>query len=199
MNSLTKFLLLCVICIAVTTVTLELAFAADPGADAATCAISITVDSIIEWEGANFAAIDLNSQESSISAQADTPEGNAVYTLWTNCNVELSANNTASGPAELTDGTDILVTKYKISTDGDGAATTGANATAISNSSSDVWTEYDSFLSTALQVTHVNTDGAAEITLSVEASNDPTGHKEVADSGNYTATQTITATWVSDN
>ena len=119
--------------------------------------------------------------------------------MWINCNVAISANNTASGPAELTDGTDILVTKYKISTDGDGDPATGATGTAVSNSNSDVWTEYDSFLATALQLTHFNTDGSVELTLEVEASNDPTGHKEVADSGDYTATQTITATWVSDN
>ncbi len=199
MNSLTKLLLLSAICIAVITFTVELALAADPGADTADCAISVTVDTIIEWEGADFPAIDLDSQESSISAQADTPEGSSDYTLWINCNVAISANNTASGPAELTDGTDILVTKYKISTDGDGDPATGATGTAVSNSNSDVWTEYDSFLATALQLTHFNTDGSVELTLEVEASNDPTGHKEVADSGDYTATQTITATWVSDN
>ena len=77
MNSLTKLLLLSAICIAVITFTVELALAADPGADTADCAISVTVDTIIEWEGADFPAIDLDSQESSISAQADTPEGSS--------------------------------------------------------------------------------------------------------------------------
>lgn len=199
MNSLAKLLLLSVICIAVVIFTVELAKAADPGPDSANCAISVTVDSIIEWEDTDFPAIDLNTQAASISAQADTPEGSSSYTLWLNCNVALSANNTASGPAELTNGTDILVTKYKISTDGDGSAATGADGVAVSNSDSDIWTEYDSFLLTPLQITHVNTDGSVEILLEVQASNDPEGHKEVADSGNYAATQTITATWMSDN
>lgn len=194
MNSFAKFSLLCVICIAIVSLTTKLLFAADPGPDSATCAISVTVDSIIEWEGANFAAIDLDSQEAAISAQAHTPEGSSVYTLWTNCNVALSANNTTA--SQLSDGTDTLVTKYKMSEDGDGVATTGATAAAEATSGVGSYVLYDSFLSSALAITHVNTDGAVEVTLYVEASN---AADEVSDSGDYTAIQTITATWVSDN
>jgi len=195
MNRLAKYLFLLSICVLVLVcLTGKVAFAADPGADAATCAISVTVASIIEWEGANFAAIDLDAQEAAISAKAHTPEGSAAYTLWTNCNVELGADNT--GTSQLTDGTDVLITKYKISTDGDGDPETGAAAGAVTASSSDVYTVHNSFLSTALAITHFNTDGSAEVTLEVEASNEA---DEVADSGSYTATQTITATWTSDN
>ncbi|MDD5010585.1 MAG: hypothetical protein PHQ00_00505 [Phycisphaerae bacterium] len=169
-------------------------FADEVGPDAAECAISVTVDSIIEWEDEDFPAIDLDSQESSISAQATSPEGSAVYTLWTNCNVELSADNTAT--AQLTDGTDVLVTKYKISTDGDGVTETGANAAAIAASGSDAYVLHNLFLATPLDIAHFNTDGAVEVTLEIEATNPS---DEVADSGDYTATQTITATWTSDN
>ncbi len=189
-----KILLLIVICVMAICYNPKAAFAADPGPDAATCDITITVDSIIEWEGLAFAAINLDSQESSISAQADSPEGSSVYALWTNCNVALSADNTAT--AQLTDGTDVLVTKYKISTDGDGVAATGATAAAIAASGSDTYTLHNLFLATPLDIAHFNTDGAVEVTLAIEATNDT---DEVSDSGNYTATQTITATWVSDN
>ncbi|PKL49385.1 MAG: hypothetical protein CVV39_02990 [Planctomycetes bacterium HGW-Planctomycetes-1] len=190
----TKLLLLIVMCVMAISYNPKLAFAADPGPDAAECDITITVDSIIEWEGLAFAAIDLDSQASSISAQADSPEGSAVYTLWTNCNVELSADNTAT--AQLTDGTDVLVTKYKISTDGAGVTETGATVAAVAASGSDVYALYNLFLATPLDIAHFNTDGAVEVTLEVEATNPA---DEVADSGAYTATQTITATWTSDN
>ncbi|MFA5239253.1 MAG: hypothetical protein WC476_06045 [Phycisphaerae bacterium] len=195
MKNLAKYLILLVVCIVVmVSFPAKLAFSADPGPDSATCAISVTVDSIIEWEGANFAAIDLDSKEASISAQGDTPEGSEAYTLWTNCNVELSADNTAT--AQLTDGTDVLVTKYKISTDGDGDPDTGADAIAVAASGSDAYVVHGSFLATPLDITHVNTDGNVEVTLYVEASN---AADEVSDSGAYTATQTITATWTSDD
>ena len=190
----TKLLLLIVICVMAICYSPKAAFAADPGPDTAECDITITVDSIIEWEGLAFAAIDLDSQESSISAQADSPEGSAAYTLWTNCNVELSADNTAT--AQLTDGTDVLVTKYKISTDEAGVTATGATVAAVAASGSDTYTLHNLFLDTPLAITHFNTDGNVEVTLEVEATNDA---DEVSDSGDYTATQTITATWVSDN
>ncbi|MCK5173568.1 MAG: hypothetical protein KAR47_09255 [Planctomycetes bacterium] len=193
MNGLAKYLFLLLIFVAVC-LTGKVAFAADPGPDSATCAISVTVGSVIEWEGANFAAIDLDAQEAAITAKSHTPEGSAAYTLWTNCNLELSGDNTAT--AQLTDATDTLITKYKISTDGDGSAATGAAAAAVTASSSDVYTVHGSFLSTALAITHFNSDGSVEVTLEVEASNEA---DSVADSGSYTATQTITATWTSDN
>lgn len=193
MNGLAKYLFLLLIFVSVC-ITGNVAFGADPGPDSATCAISVTVNSIIEWEGANFAAIDLDSQEAAISAKAHTPEGSAAYTLWTNCNVELSADNT--GTSQLTDGTDTLITKYKISTDGDGDPASGADAADVAASGSDAYVVHSSFLSTALAITHFNTDGSVEVTLEVEASNEA---DEVADSGSYTATQTITATWTSDD
>lgn len=143
----------------------------------------------MEWAG-NFTDIAIAEH---ITEQDDQVEGTGTATLYTNGDVTLSADNTTDpNNAQLTDGTDFLVTEYKLSTDGDGTNNTGATAAAIAASGSDAWTNYTAFLSTALAVTHVSQDGAAVATLSVRASND-TGN--VADSGSYTATQTITASW----
>ncbi len=169
---------------------------AAPAPDGAYCDITVTVESIIEWESTNFATITLDAQsgDAPIDAHGDAPEGSAAYTLWTNCNVVLTADT--STDARLKNANDSLVTKYKLSVDGDGASATGATVTAINNSSSGTWTLYSSFLSTGLQIAHVYTDGNVEVTLSVQATNNT---DEVADSGSYYARQTITATWVSDH
>ena len=192
----TMLLLLTVICVIVISYNPRPAFGGTGQNDAATCDVNVIVDTIIEWEGANFAPIHL----AHITAQASAPEDSKHYTLWTNCNVALSANNTTT--AQLTHSRgggameDTLVTKYKISTDGDGDPNTGATAGAVSASGSNDWKTYDQFLSTALAITHFNTDGSVEVTLNVQATNDA---DNVADTGNYEAVQTITATWVSDN
>jgi len=154
---------------------------AQPPDDPATCDISVTVNTIMEWAG-NFSNISLTA----ISAQADAPEGSQVQTLYTNCNLEISADNTTT--ARLSSATDALVTKYQLSYDGDGVTATGGTGVAT-------WTDYNTFLSTASAVTHVDTDGAVNVTLYVQASN-PGGR--VADAGAYSATQTLTASWTSD-
>jgi len=199
MNSLIKLLLLSAICLAVIVFTVELAFADDPGPDTAECDITVTVASIIEWDG-DFPAIDLDSQESTLDSQADSPEGTSTFTLWTNCNLTLSSDQTVLSQLYHSRGgganEDTLVTKYKISTDEAGVTATGATAAAVAASSSDTWTVHSDFLDTALAITHFNTDGAVEVTLEVEATNDS---DNVADSGAYEATQTITTAWVSDN
>jgi len=199
MNDCIKLLLLATVWIVVVVFTVESAFAGDPGADAATCDITVTVDSIIEWDG-DFAAIDLDSQESTLDSQADSPEGASTFTLWTNCNLTLSSDQTTASQLYHSRGggaeEDTLVTKYKISTDEAGVTATGATAAAVEASSSDIYTVYSSFLEAALAITHFNTDGAVEVTLEVEATNDS---DNVADSGAYSCQQTITTAWVSDN
>jgi len=154
---------------------------APPPDDPATCAISITVNTVMEWAG-DFSNISLTA----ISGQADTPEGSQVQTLYTNCNLEISADTSTT--ARLSSATDVLTTKYKLSYDGDGVTATGGTGVAT-------WTDYSTFLSTASAVTHKDTDGAVDVTLYVQASN-PGGR--VADAGAYTATQTLTASWTSD-
>jgi len=155
---------------------------AQPLDDPATCAISITVSTIMEWAG-DFAGISLTA----ISSQGDTPEGSQMQTLYTNCNLQISADTSTA--ARLSSATDILTTKYKLSYDGDGS-TTGTGGTDVAT-----WTDYSIFLSTPSAVTHMNTDGAVNITLSVQASNPGS---RVADWGSYIATQTLTAHWTSD-
>lgn len=173
------------------------AYADDPGDSVATCAITLTVDSIIEWEGAVFPAIDLDAQsllEAPITKHADSPTGTSSFTLWTNCNVAISANH--SDAPRLKNGTDTIRTEYQLTDDGDGVATTGATATEETNCGADTWTVHSSFLTNPMDITHVHTDGGVEITLSVRAVQET---DEVPDSGNYSATQTLTAEWVSDD
>ncbi|MGB8225444.1 MAG: hypothetical protein WCE45_01060 [Sedimentisphaerales bacterium] len=196
MNKFARFLLLTAICVIVISYSPMPAFGGNPGDDSATCAITVSVLSIIEWEGAAFPAIDIDAESdlAPIAAHADDPCGHSDFTLWTNCDVQLSADNTSL--SRLTDGTDTLVTKYKILTDGDGDPCTGADAFAVGASSSDVFTLYSDFLAEPLDITHVNTDGSVEVTLWVQATNED---DEVSDSGDYTATQEITAAWVNDD
>jgi hypothetical protein len=177
MKSLAKVLLL-------VTVVLFLApglVLADPNDTDATCSVTVTVDNIMEWSG-NFSGIDLGT----ITSQGDIVDGNDTTTLYTNGNVDITADNTAT--AQLSNGdpnsSDTLVTEYKLTYDGDGASATGGSTVD--------WTEYDTFLSSASVVTHISEDGAVEVRLWARASN-PAG--EVADAGSYGATQTLTASW----
>lgn len=182
MKSLAKVLLMAALVLALTP---DSAIAADPGDDSATCDVTVTVNSIMEWSAASYADIAL----AAITAQSDTPSGNRDFTLYTNCNSEISADNTVTAQLD-NDGasTDTLVTEYQLAFDGDGATATGGTDVGS-------WTDYSTFLSTASAVTHVDGDGAAVITLSARASNNA---GEVADAGSYSATQTLTASWTSD-
>ncbi|MFO8008726.1 MAG: hypothetical protein R6V05_13425 [Candidatus Brocadiia bacterium] len=151
---------------------------AQPADDTATCSVSATVDSIMEWAG-NFAAIDLGT----MTAQSDVLTGSATQTLYTNGNVDVTADNTAT--AELSEaGGDTLYTEYGLQYDGDGVAATGGSDVA--------YVVYSSFLSTASTITHVDGDGAVDITLQARASN---AAGTQADAGSYSATQTLTASW----
>lgn len=178
MKSLVKILLPCTLVLCLTA---NLALA-QPADDPATCDVTVTVDPIMEWSAASYGPIAL----ANITAQADTPSGNADFTLYTNCNSEISADNTAT--AQLSSATDTLVTEYQLAFDGDGATATGGTDVGS-------WTDYTTFLSTASAVTHVDNDGAAVITLSARASNNG---GEVADAGAYSATQTLTVSWTSN-
>ncbi|MBW8034899.1 MAG: hypothetical protein FVQ79_04465 [Planctomycetes bacterium] len=188
MNSLSKFLLLCAVCIVVIAFTVESTFGAT---DLATCAISVTVDTIVEWVPGNFPAINLDTEESSISNRDDSPEGNKSLVLYLNGNTTLTANTTGT-TAQLTDGSDFLITKYTLTFDGNGVAASGATDAVIATIGSDTLEDYSTFLNPGLLITHISEDGATTATLGVEATND-TG--TLADAGSYSCTQTITATW----
>jgi hypothetical protein len=154
---------------------------AQPADDPATCDITVTVDPIMEWSAASYGPIAL----ANITSTTDTPSGTADFTLYTNCNSEISADNTAT--AQLSSATDTLVTEYQLAFDGDGASATGGTDVGS-------WTDYTTFLSTASAVTHVDGDGTAVITLSAQAS---TGGS-TPDAGAYSATQTLTVSWTSN-
>ncbi|MFW6118799.1 MAG: hypothetical protein ACOC7S_00530 [Planctomycetota bacterium] len=151
---------------------------AQPADDTATCSVQATVADIMEWDS-NFAAIDLGT----ISAQADVLTGSSTVTLFTNGDVSITADTSAT--AELSEpGSDTLYTEYGLQYDGDGVTATGGADVA--------YTVYSSFLSGGSAVTHVAGDGAVDVTLQARASN-PAG--TLGDAGTYSATQTLTASW----
>jgi hypothetical protein len=157
----------------------NLAMAApDPAFDAATALVTVTVDEIIEWAAANFDTIAI----AAITNQADTPSASQMLVLYTNCDLDITADHSAA--AQLTKTTDTLVTEYKLEYDGDGDPATGG-ATVD-------WTDYATFIPVGSAVTHYTLDGAVEVTLSARASN---AAGTLADAGDYTATQTLTATF----
>jgi len=181
MKNLVKVVLfLAVLCLA-----LRVALAADPGPDSATCDVTVTVNSILEWSDASYTDIALIPP---ITATTQTPSGSRDFTLYTNCNCEISADITAAAQLENEGAsTDTLVTKYQLAYDGDGFSDTGG--TDVGG-----WTDYSTFLSPASAVTHVDGDGAVVVTLSAQASTSG----NVPDAGDYRATQTLTAAWTSD-
>ncbi|KPK64409.1 MAG: hypothetical protein AMK73_04655 [Planctomycetes bacterium SM23_32] len=149
-----------------------------PADDDASCAIGVTVADVMEWES-NFTPITL----ADITSQAATVSDSESATLYTNGDVDVTADNTTA--AQLTGpDSDVLVTEYRLTYDGDGVTDTGGSTVD--------WTAYDSFLSSASSITHASGDGAVVITLNVRASN-PTG--EMSNAGAYSATQTLTASW----
>jgi len=155
---------------------------ADPVNDDATASVTVTVADIMEWLG-NFSAIALPD----ITTQTSAPTGSGTATLYTNGNVDITADIVGT-EAQLSLGTDpnqTLVTSYMLTDNGDGTNTTGGTD-EIS------YTVYSSFLSPAYIITHVAGDGAVVITLYAKAEN-PSG--EVADAGSYSAIQTLTAAW----
>lgn len=144
------------------------------------CPMFVWAVDYMYWDS-NFGPISLLS----INSQAQTREGSVTVTLITTGDAEIFADNTASGPAELSCATDTLVTEYKLSFDGNGSGATGRAATSYET--------YDTFLSTSAFITYVTDDNDVDVTLWVRASNNP---DEVSDSDTYNATQTLTVTWV---
>ena len=139
----------------------------------------ILVAQTVQWTG-NFGPISL----ANIAARTDQPTGSSTATLQITGDVELSADNTAA--ARLSEaGGDLLVTEYGLEFDGDGSSGSGAEPVP--------YAAYDSFLSPPVLVTHNGSDDDVVVTLKVRASI-PAG--DVANAATYSATQTITATWV---
>ncbi|MGB8225447.1 MAG: hypothetical protein WCE45_01075, partial [Sedimentisphaerales bacterium] len=149
-----------------------------------------------KWRS-DFPNIDLDAQSeyAPIARHADAPEGSATVIFdILDVNVTeavITADHITTNPQlHRTTGSppyDTLVTEYKLSFDGDGSTKTGPTPGAVAASSSDVYKTYDTFLSQSLVITYANGDTDAQVTLYVRASNNA---DEVADSGDYEATQT---------
>jgi len=128
----------------------------------------------------NFSPITLQN----IGSRDQVCQGSSQVTLFTNGDVEISADNNAI--ARLNEpGGDNLYTEYKLEFDGDGVSATGGETVDF--------TRYDLFLNSHATVTHITNYDAVQVTLSVRASN-YTG--QLADADDYSATQTLTVYWV---
>ena len=132
----------------------------------------------MNWES-NFSSINLGT----ITVRAEILEGSSTVRLLMTGDVEISADNGAT--ARLSEpGGDILVTEYKLTFDGNGSSATGASTID--------YTSYESFLNPAVLITHVVSDDDVNVTLYVRARNQA---GDLANSGSYSATQTLTVTW----
>ena len=130
------------------------------------------------WSG-NFAPITLEN----IGNREQVRQGTSQITLFTSGDAEISADNTDT--ARLTEpGGDSLYTEYKLDFDGDGISKTGGSMVD--------YTSYDTFLSSPATVTHIPDDNDVQVTLYVRASN---YSGQLADAGDYSATQTLTVYW----
>jgi hypothetical protein len=178
---------------------------AKPPFVSARCNISCTVAEIVEWSDSSFPAINL----ADLTKQSGRVSGSSSLYLYTNGDVEITADNSAA--AQLSkDDNHRLVTEYKLEYDASGLNKTGGGMVD--------WNGYDSFLSEGSRVTHVSGDGAVEVTLSVRVSNDSGGFGNsltpnlmsanpysssaaciisctLENVGKCTATQTLTARW----
>lgn len=134
---------------------------------------------LMYWSG-NFSPIAL----ANIGSRTQVCEGSSQITLYTSGNAEISADNTDTARLTKAGGAN-LYTEYKLQFDGDGVSQTGGSTVDF--------TRYDSFLSSPATVTHITGDNAVQVTLYVRASN-YTG--QLADAGNYSATQTLTVHWL---
>ncbi len=143
------------------------------------CCSHLVGDDYMEWTG-NFSDISLTA----ISSQSGQPSGSSTITLRTSGNAAISADTTTTAQLSIT--SDALVTEYKLTFD-DAGGTTGVDTPD--------WQQYDVFLTNGNEgdVTYVADDNEVDVTLWVRTSN-PAGR--IADAGDYTAVQTITASWV---
>jgi hypothetical protein len=133
----------------------------------------------------NSVAIDLDAQAGHITKQSDIREGFATIILDVNGTVMEAQISAENGPdAQLHNTTDTLVTEYKLEFDGDGVSETGGSNTE--------YIPYNSFLSPAVTIKYYPGDNEVAVTLWVKASNTA---DNVADSGEYSAKQTLTVTW----
>jgi hypothetical protein len=133
------------------------------------------------WHSHSFGTISLGN----ISHQGDVQEGSATIILDVNGPFEARITADNSPAAQLHNATDTLVTGYWLTFNGNGITATGGSDTSYET--------YDFFLKdTPANIKYVPGHDTVEVTLHVRANNTA---DNVADSGEYTATQTLTVTW----
>lgn len=144
------------------------------------CSASLPAGDFMYWEHPNFNVIAIPN----ISSKNQMCESSSSLILHTSGDAEIMADNSTA--AQLSCGGDTLITEYKLSFDGDGSTKTGGADTSYET--------YDNFLKSHATIRHVSVpdDNDVVVTLSVRASNYPS---DVADAGNYAATQTLTVVW----
>ncbi len=156
--------------------------------DDAVVSMTATVDGFAEWAdpAPTIAAGDwLGSVDgTTISQVAEDLTVTEALTLYTNVDVTLTQVGTANSGI-LTNGAETLTTSYQMQGDVDtpdaAYKAAGAGAGEFFNASN------------TYTVTHVGGDGSYAINLLVQAESDDT---QAEDAGNYTASITITATWI---
>jgi hypothetical protein len=169
-------LLISLFCSAIT-----LTASAVPPPAVATCKITCTVAEIVEWSKTSFPDIDIGE----LTVKNKQASGEAELTLYTNGDITIIADN--SNSAELSFGSHTLQTEYNLKFDGSGTGQTGGKSTS--------WSSFDTFLKGGADIVHSHGDGAVVVTLSVKASIAEEINSE--NSGQYNATQTLTACWKS--
>ena len=156
--------------------------------DDAVVSMTATVDSFAEWADPTptIAAGDWTGSVdgTTISQVAEDLTVTEALTLYTNVDVTLSQAGTANSGI-LTNGVETLTTSYQMQGDVDtpdaAYKAAGAGVGEFFNASN------------TYTVTHVSGDGLYTINLLVQAESDDT---QAEDAGNYTASVTITATWI---
>jgi len=157
------------------------------GTDDAVVSMTATVDAAAEWADPTptIAAGDWTGSVdgTTISQVGEDLTVTKALTLYTNVDVTLTqAGTTNSGI--LTNGTETLTTSYQIQGDVD---TPDAAYKAAGTGVGEFFNAANTYT-----VTHVSGDGTYAINLLVLAESDDV---QAEDSGNYTASITITATW----
>lgn len=153
--------------------------------DVATCAITATVDEIVEWDGdVTIAAGDFSAH---ITSAKDTTgiTASVAMTLYFNVDVNIVASDAVnSGVLTAITGIgpyDTLTTTYQMT----GADMTNPDGAYIASGT---------FIGKSYAQTHAAGDGDCVITLGVKAATEASGAGACPDADDYSTTITLTAT-----
>jgi len=149
--------------------------------DAATCAITATVDEIVEWDGnVTIAAADFSAH---ITSAKDTTGITASedMTLYFNVDVNIVPSDATNAGVLTSAASDTLTTTYQLT----GADMTNPDGAYIAAAT---------FIGKTYAQTHTAADGDCVITVNVKAVTDASGAGACPDAADYSTTITLTAT-----